>query len=100
MLSFWDSVSAREARAKAELQLAEVGLAGSSMDRLPSRLSGGERQRTGIARELACRPTIGIADEPTASLDVSVQAQILWGSARSPARETCRKASFMPGPRR
>ena len=67
----------RAARASALQMLERVGLPPSLAQRYPHELSGGQARRVSVARALALQPKLVIADEPTAGLDVSVQAEIL-----------------------
>ncbi|WP_395713645.1 dipeptide ABC transporter ATP-binding protein [Reyranella sp.] len=75
-LRYADALDRAERQNKIEAALADVGLPGHA-DRLPHQLSGGQRQRVALARAIVGGPDLLVADEPIASLDMTVQKQVL-----------------------
>ena len=76
-LAIWNPAGKEETDDRIAGLLELVGLSPDLIDRYPFEISGGQKQRVALARVLSLNPSFVVADEPTAALDLSVQAQVL-----------------------
>jgi nickel transport system ATP-binding protein len=81
-LSYFEKPAKDELRARARDLLAQVGIAGDALDKLPAQFSGGELQRVCIARAIALKPLFIVLDEAVSALDMLNQSPVMELIAR------------------